>query len=512
MIPAPLNSDAVPTPSVAPIAPKAFGLDHARHLLWRAGFGASPAQVRTVAGWGLDRSLDYLINFDKVKDEPVEASLFRSDIIRPPTPEERELNRRAQRERDEDTLAELRLRRQQAEREDREQMKKLQQWWLTKMVETSRPLQEKLTLFWHGHFATSYRTIEDSYHMFAQNRLFRKHAAGSFADLLGGIIKDPAMIAYLDNNDSKKSKPNENLARELMELFALGVGNYTEQDIKEAARALTGYTFKDDEFILEKNNHDTASKRILGRTGNIDGDELVAILLAQPPCSTFLATKLYRFFVHDYPTGNTPFDNAAKLVISDMAQRLRATRFNVGKTLDALFRSEHFYSPTIMNQQIKGPAQMVVGAIRSMGVPPRDISVLSDAAERMGQTVFAPPSVKGWDGGRSWVNTSTMFVRQNLMVFLLTGRRPQGKDALADRENFQGALLLAGLAETYPEAKTGQTADMLTALLRFTVGTPTPAGRPVLEEYLADTGNTITPENLTDLMMLVTALPEYQLC
>lgn len=510
--PASTSATKPPSTSLSPIAPKAFGLDQARHLLWRAGFGGTPSQIRTLAAWGLDKSVDYLINHDKIKDEDVPPTLFKSDIMRPPTAEEREMQRRATRERDEDTLAELRLRRQQAERDDREQMKKLQQWWLTKMIETSRPLQEKLVLFWHGHFATSYRTIEDSYHMFMQNRLFRENAAGSYATLLGSIVRDPAMIAYLDNNDSRKQRPNENLAREIMELFALGAGNYTEQDINEGARALTGYTFRDDEFVFEKNNHDTNPKNIFGTTSNYDGDSFVKLILAHPACSKFMATKLYRFFAHDYPTGNAPFDNAAEIVIERMASTLRGTDYHVGKTLEVLFKSEHFYSPALMNQQIKGPAQLVVGAIRSLRVPPRDISVLNDAADRMGQSIFFPPSVKGWDGGRSWINTSTMFVRQNIMVFLLTGRRPAGKDGLADREMFDGRSLLTDLASTYPEAKSPDAKEQLDALLRFAVGTTSPDARKVLDQFLADNKGQITESNFTDLLMLITALPEYQLC
>src|SRR6185436_12424118 len=169
----------------------------------------------------------------------------------------------------------LRTMQQDRERDDRRQMREMQKWWLKRMIETPRPLEEKMTLFWHGHFATSFRTIENSYHMFKQNTLFRKHAVGNFGELLFAIIRDPAMIAYLNNNQSRKGKPNENLAREIMELFSLDIAGYTERDIKEGARALTGYTFVDDKFEFRRNDHDTGEKSILGVTGPLDGDGFV---------------------------------------------------------------------------------------------------------------------------------------------------------------------------------------------------------------------------------------------
>ena len=500
--------------SLSPLAARKFGFDEARHLLWRAGFGGTPRQVQALQSWGLEKSVDYLINFEKVSDDPTGPDLFDKNIMHPPTAEERAEQRRAQAARDEDKLAEVRLRRQQAERDDREQMKRLQHWWMKKMIETSRPLQEKLTLFWHGHFATSYRTIEDSYHMFAQNELFRKHAAGDFAQFLHKIVEDPAMIAYLDNNDSRKNKPNENLARELMELFSLGVGNYTEGDIKEGAKALTGFTFKDDSFEFEKNNHDDGSKSILGASGKMDGHGFVDAILRQRACAQFMAAKFYRYFVGDFPTGDKQLDAAANTFVNEMATSFRGN-YHVGKLLKKVLMSEHFYDPAVRNEQIKNPVTLTVGAVRSLNTPVREINVLVDACDRMGQNVFFPPSVKGWDGGRSWINTSTMFVRQNVTVFLLTGRRAGGRDGMADKEKFEGGALLAQLADAYPEDfKDGTAKGKLDAILKFTVGTATPAARPVLDEFVAERakGGTFDDGVMTELMMLVTSLPEYQLC
>jgi len=497
--------------STSALAAKDFGFEEARHLLWRAGFGGSAEQVQLLVRWGPEKSVDALLDFEKTPFTPVTEKDFDKDIMRPYTSEERQMQRTAAGSRDENTLAELRLRRQNAEQLDREQMRDVQRWWLKRMIESPRPLEEKLTLFWHGHFATNYRTIEDSYHMFRQNSLLRKHAAGNFGELLHEIIRDPAMLAYLNNNQSRKGKPNENLAREIMELFSLGVGQYSEADIKEGARALTGYSFKDDDFSFERGNHDTGSKRILGTSGSLDGDGFVRVILANPACARFIATKLYKFFAHDYPSGDARLDAAAATVIRDMESGLSGGRFAIKPVLRRLFLSQHFYDNAIRGEQIKSPVQLVVGAMRSLNTPARDLSLLNDAMNMMGQSIFFPPSVKGWDGGRSWINTSTMFIRQNTLVFLLTGKRPQGTDALAGKEQLDTAKLITNLTDAFPGTSATSTSAMLDALLRFTLGRTNPGGRGELERLVAARGDKFDHDTMIDLLMLITAMPEYQL-
>lgn len=495
--------------SLSVIKAKDFGFEQARHLLWRAGFGGTPQQIQTLAQWGPERSVDYLLNFDDIPAEEIKGTLFDRDIMRPYNAEERGELAMARRQGDEAAVARLRAQRQEAERNDRQQIRRMQQWWVKRMIETPRPLEEKMTLFWHGHFATSYRTIEDSYHMFMQNELFRKNALGNFGELLFAIIRDPAMIAYLDNNDSRKGRPNENLARELMELFSLGVGNYTEKDIKEGARALTGYTFEDDRFVFQRNNHDDESKTILGEKGNLDGDGFVRAILKQPECSRYMARKLYRFFAADYPTGRAEVDSAAESVIRRLAGTMVGAKYEVKPVLRQLFLSEHFYEPALMNEMIKSPTELVVGAVRSLNTPVRDIQVLVDAMGMMGQSLLFPPSVKGWDGGRAWINTATLFTRQNIMCFLLTGKRPVGYDPMKDVEKYDPSELLADLRDSGGGTDPDSVADYL---LRFALGNNTPRNRATLTEFLAQHGNRITPETVTGLLLLVTAMPEYQLC
>jgi len=489
------------------IRDRQFGFAEARHLLWRAGFGGTPEQIRVLAEWGPEKAVDYLLDTENIAVEPVKANDFDRNIMRPLTEAEEQAQNRARRSRDENTLARFRARRQQAQASDRNQMAELQRWWLTRMIETPRPLEEKLTLFWHGHFATSYRTIENSYHLFLQNQFFRANALGSFASLLGGIIRDPAMIAYLDNNDSSKYSPNENLARELMELFGLGVGNYTERDIKEGARALTGYTFRDDEFYFNEENHDTGTKSILGSRGNFDGDDFAGIILSQRACSEYITDKLYAFFA------GTPeevdFDGrGSKATRKRMGAAFR-DGYSIRKTLKRLFMSTHFYSPAVMNAKIKSPVVLTVGAIRSLGVPHRDLRTLLDAMERMGQDIFYPPSVKGWDGGRAWINTSTLFVRQNIINYLLTGMRPQGMDAHADDQPYDPTPLLAPLADADVDRDPDAVVDYL---LRFAVGHASESAAEPMRAFLHRHGDRITPETVTGLLLLVAAMPEYQLC
>lgn len=506
--------------SMAPIKPDRWGYDQARHLLWRAGFGGTPAQIRTVMNWGPDKAVGHLVDFDDVPFDPPRADAFDKDIMRPLNAEERGELARARRGGDEESVARLRAQRQEAERVDRQQIRSIQQWWLKRMIETPRPLEEKMTLFWHGHFATSYRTIEDSYHMYLQNQLFRKYAVGNYGKLMYEIIRDPAMIAYLDNNDSRKGRPNENLARELMELFSLGVGNYSEKDIKEGARALTGYTFDDDEFSFQKQNHDEGQKAILGRTGKLDGDDFVSAILEKPACSRFMAQKLYRFFVADYPTGRDDVDRAAQAAIRELASTLVVNKYNLKPVLRKLFLSEHFYSPAIMREQIKSPAELVVGAVRSLNTPVRELTVLLDAMNLMGQNILFPPSVKGWDGGRSWINTATLFIRQNILCFLLTGKMPHGYDALASKERFDAMAFLKALDPSgsgSSRAFIGQPADgelgeVVDEILRFNLGAVTPENREVLTDFFAGQRNRLNNDTVTGALLLVTAMPEYQLC
>lgn len=497
--------------SMLPIEDEAFGYREARHLLWRAGFGGNDQQIRTLAQWGPQKAVDFLIDYSDIPFESDSPTAFNNDIMRPRTREEQMSYRRAQQSGDENTLSKFREMRQRAQREDRGQMREIRHWWLTRMIQSPRPFEEKMTLFWHGHFATSYRAIEDSYHMYQQNRLFRGLAVGNFGDLLRAIIRDPAMLRYLNNNQNRKQSPNENLAREIMELFSLGEGNYTERDIKEGARALTGYTYEDDAFTYNKNQHDEGSKRILGVQGNLDGDGFVSTLLRSQHCAPFICAKLYKFFAADIPTDVSRLQGPQRSVVQSMSQTLQQSQYEIKPVIRKLLLSRHFYDPSVMGNKIKSPIELIVGAVRSLNTPVRNMTTIANAIDTMGQSVFMPPSVKGWDGGRSWINTSTLFTRQNTLVYMLTGEMAQTNRRFVDRTPYDPRMLVSCMNDPRIE---GSPPDETVAneLLDLVLGRRPYGAADLLISAAHKVDRPATSNGIRTMLLLTTSMPEYQLC
>ena len=494
--------------STRPLDPNAFDERKAQHLLQRAGFGGTSDQAKALENLGLEKAVDYIVNFQNLPDpNPTTIDDYDKNIIRPATQSERTAIRKARQGGDEEMVEMFRNERQRRQRADRKQIAEMERWWLQRMVSTPRPLEEKLTLFWHGHFATGYRGIENSYHMYLQNMFFRKYAIGNFKEnLVSGIIHDPAMIKYLNNDQNRKQAPNENLARELMELFTLGEGEgYTEDDIKEGARSLTGYTIEDDAFAFRGGQHDTGTKKIFRRSGKYDGDDFVDLIFTRSSSSTFIIEKLYRFFVNDLPHGETA---ESKAFIRSLANLLKRKDWELRPVIESLFLSEHFYDESNMNAIIKSPVQLIVQAARTLHPPQRSkmIQTLVIASDVMGQRLFAPPSVKGWDGGRSWINTSTMFMRQNTLLYLLTGQRPDGKPWETGGAQFDAMSLVNG--------QTRDPKDTITFLLTTLLNQEKPDRNRVssLQDYMKTQNNNINNETVTGLLTLITAMPEYQLC
>jgi uncharacterized protein (DUF1800 family) len=293
---------------------------------------------------------------------------------------------------------------------------------------TPFPLRERMTLFWHNHFATSIAKVKLPALMRDQNLLLRRHALGKFGPLVQAVSKDPAMLVWLDSNSNVRGKPNENYARELMELFCLGTGHYTETDVREAARAFTGWHTNvspdgavnpsvKPAFVFQRSLHDDGEKTFLGRTGNWDGGDVVRIVLNQPACARFLVRKLYKEFVSE---AAAPPDN----LVEPLADRLRKSDYDVGDVLKVMLRSRHFYSAFAHRQRVKGPVEYVVGLLRSLEakMPGEAVGLsLPAATQELGQTLFAPPSVKEWDGGQAWLNTATVLARHNMAWRLLQG-------------------------------------------------------------------------------------------
>lgn len=493
--------------SLEPLPAGQFGYLQAQHLLNRAGFGGTPQQVLQLQELGLDKAVDLLVNYPAIDTSNLPRPEYDPDIIRPATPEERAMAVKARREGDQATLDRLMAERLERQAADRRQMRELERWWLAKMIQTPRPLEEKLVLLWHGHFAANHRTVGDSYLMLQQNAMFRQHACGSFANLAAGIVRDPAMLVFLNNTQNRRQRPNENLARELMELFTLGEGQYSEQDIKEGARALTGYFVDDNDFVFRRGQHDDGPKKILGRTGTFDGDEFVNILLRHPACPRFIAYKLYRHFVLDLSDGVRSTPEAAA-VIERMARDLAAGGYQIAPVLRKLFKSRHFYDPAVMGRKVKTPAELVVGVVRTLGAPVRDVGMLADAMAAMGQKLFDPPSVAGWDYGKAWINTSTLFTRQNICTYVITGKLPFEDGWSRERIGFDPRTLIEHLTNPMPEA----IVDHLIASLLGSAAVGGAERRQQLVQFMRQRSDPTSEDALIALLLLITTLPEYQLC
>ena len=379
----------------------------AAHLLNRAGFGGTPEEIAALQSLGLEKAVESLISGDE------DADLFPTPPITQP-PEFVEMARERAGLNEEERREHYRKMRA----EQGEQIRKIRAWWLNRMRYTPFPLREKLTLFWHSHFATGFQKVRITYQMWQQNETLRANALGNFRTLTKQIAKDPAMMVYLDTNKSARTKPNENFARELMELFMLGEGvRYTEKDIQESARAFTGYRVAQPnmQFTFDRKRFDNSEKEFMGRKGAFSGDDIVDIILDQPESSEYITRKLWVFFASDNPSEAT---------IKALASHFRKSNYDIASTMKEIFLSEEFYSPKVMRQQVKSPVQWIVQTAKVLEAPLPAQAALETALPQMGQKLFDPPNVKGWEGGRNWISSSTLLLRYNLAGYIVSGKAP----------------------------------------------------------------------------------------
>jgi uncharacterized protein (DUF1800 family) len=287
---------------------------------------------------------------------------------------------------------------------------RLRAWWLYVITNSPDPLLERLTLFWHNHFATSNAKVQNVAYMYQQNQLLREHALGSFKQMLHGISEDPAMLIWLDTTSNKKGMPNENYARELMELFSLGIGNYTEADIRQAARAFTGWSIKNDRYHFAANEHDAGEKTVFKNKGNFNGHDIVDFCLKSAACAQFLVRKLFRYFVSDTL-------EPSNALLKPLAEKLRSSQYDIQSVVSMMLRSNLFFSPESYRAKVKAPVDFAVSLIHQLQGR-SDSLQLAELLDPLGQRLFAPPSVKGWDGGTDWLNSTTMLLRHNLCLAL----------------------------------------------------------------------------------------------
>jgi len=384
-------------------------------------------------------------------------------------------------------------------KEQRAEMQALREWWLQRMRYTSWPLREKMTLFWHGHFATSTEKTRSSYLMWQQNETLRANALRNFRQLVKDVSRDPAMMQYLDLQRSSRERPNENFARELMELFTLGEGvRYTEGDVREAARALTGYRInpKTLQFEFARRQFDPSTKTLLGQTGEMDGDAAIDVILQQPECGEFLARKLWRFYASDEPS---------EALVEALGERFVESDYDIGALMKTIFLSEEFYAPAVLRSQVKSPVQWFVQTTKVLECPLPASPVLEMAMNQMGQILFAPPNVKGWDGGRAWVTSATLLFRFNLAGYLVGGKNSK----LPGLPKHQAALPLEKIA---PESLRSNEEELCEALAMRIFNAPLSAQeRSRLLSFLVERGTRIDDETVRDLLHLLMSTPEYQL-
>jgi len=478
----------------------------AAHLLNRAGFGGPPTAIQNLAGLGLDKAVSSLLDYENIPDptpDPVWAT---------PDPEGNERLRAALQNA---TPEERRQLFQQQQRLQFERLMELRGWWLQRMARGPRPFQEKMVLFWHGHFATSFVKVRNAYYMWRQNELFRRLTTGNWLELLTFAGQDPAMLIWLDQAESRKAHPNENFAREVMELFSLGEGHYTEKDVTEGARALTGWSLDriNEKYIYRPLFHDNGIKTFLGRTGNLNGDDVMVQIVTQPQAARFITAKIWNYFA-----GQPPSDS-----LNDaLAAVFRESGNNFKPFLRVMFCSEEFYSDDIIRNEVKSPVQWLVGSVRMLecDLPP---APLCEAVLRnLGQDLFTPPNVKGWDGGTTWITTNTLLGRYNDAAMLVQGafpplaasdfaRKPGGPGgAKAERQAQRtriGGVMVAKIVS--PEELADK--DLLVKALehRLLQTTLKHEQQRALRDFL-DTKTKLDDADVKTAIRLIMATPQYQ--
>jgi hypothetical protein len=403
---------------LSPIGASDWTPERARHLLNRAGFGGPPDEVQRLAAMAPEKAVAWFIDYEAIDNSqlpPFDHSGIYDPTLTPFPPTRPAATRLAQ-----DTGSAMGVdakpagpRRLQPVadrfffwlRASMLETRRVANWWADRMVATNRPLQEKLALFWHGHFASSEDKVRDYRKMLGQVTLFQDHAAGNFGTLLSAIARDPGMLVFLDAGQNLKSRPNENFGRELMELFTMGVGNYTEQDLREAARAFTGWRDNDLTFHIDEAQHDDGQKTLLGHTGPLAGQDVLDIILAQPATANFIAGKLYRFFVRD---------DLSPQFQQKLGGLLRSNNYEIAPFLETVFLSRDFYSPSSVGTHIKGPVELIVSTYRRLGLKATPgMPDFNSTSADLGQALLNPPTVAGWGQGRAWITPGSLLARGN---------------------------------------------------------------------------------------------------
>jgi hypothetical protein len=404
---------------LSPIGPADWNYDFAAHLLERAGFGGTPEEIQALAKITPAQAIARLVRFegtDISQLPPFDHSGIHDPGLEPFPPTRPAVTDLAK-EKGEALGIKVKPtgnRRLQPVvneffywlRASVLETNRVSYWWANRMLTSPRPLQEKMALFWHGHFASNEAKVRDYRKLLGQLELFQKQGTGNFRDLTVAVAQDPAMLSFLDAGVNVKGASNENFAREIMEIFTMGVGHYTEADIREAARAFTGWNYVDLKFVVNKDQHDDGEKTFLGHTGRLDGVDVIDIIMQQPATADYIAGKIYRYFVRE--------DLSPELQ-KKLGAILRENHYEITPLLETIFLSRDFYSPASVGTQIKSPVQLAVSTYKKLGQ--RNIPGVPDfnlVTAALGQQLFSPPTVAGWAGGQSWITPGLLLERGNL--------------------------------------------------------------------------------------------------
>jgi uncharacterized protein (DUF1800 family) len=511
-----------------PKAKNSWSLIEAAHLLNRAGFGGNPEEIRDFHALGREPAVDFLL-------APSEAlSAFPLPAW---TAEERQREDRMAAREQRLTQSSKNLTPEEAAKANREARRKIQRenrrrafdaqgWWFKRMLTTRAPLREKMTLFWHDHFATSYQKVKQPTLLIRQNELFRRNALGSFHDLTQAVLMDPAMMLYLDTQNSRKSKPNENFPREVMELFTLGEGNYTEKDISEAARAFTGYQINrfNGTVTHDRRQWDDSQKTVFGKTGRFNGKDVIELIFEKKEAARFLSEKIWKFFGNESPSAST---------LESLTNTFHQADFQIAPLLREIFLCREFYAETAIRSQIKSPIQYLVGILKQLEVTTPPIGFSITGQQQLGQILFMPPNVAGWDWGQAWINTNTLLSRYNLAGMLTkgSGNTPRAAERAPSEMNEMAAMAemneMAGIAQRSargwqgpdyekiaPRPLRDDPAELVDALIFRFFQSPVPekARQSFIDYAIAKKGVIFTNKETAELCHLILSTPYYQLC
>lgn len=455
---------------LTPIGPADWNYDFAAHLLERAGFGGTPDDIQALAKMTPAQAIARMVRFEGTDISglpPFEHSGIHDPGLEPFPPSRPAVTDLAK-EKGEALGIKVKLsgnRRLQPIvdkffywlRASALETNRVAYWWANRMLTSPRPLQEKMALFWHGHFASNEAKVRDYRKLLGQLEIFETKGMGNFRDLTVAVAQSPAMLSFLDAGVNVKGTPNENFAREIMELFTMGVGHYTEKDIREAARAFTGWNYVDLKFVVNQDQHDDGEKTFLGKTGRFDGVDVIDIIMQQPATADFLAGKIYRYFVRQ--------DLSPELQ-KRLGAVLRDSHYEITPLLETIFLSRDFYSPASVGAQIKSPVQLAVSTYKKLGLKSiPGVPDFNSETNALGQQLFAPPTVAGWAGGQSWITPGLLLERANFardvlfpdISFLPPDRYTGGGEIRRVAERIREGMDIS--TATKDDAKTGNIAE-----------------------------------------------------